>query len=354
MKLFRLVIKALKLIPQKGVYFTAIKTWLFVKNQVTLCWLNFSLLDSRYTDSSKYTGITNARKAVKVRVSVSVIIPNYNYARYLPQRITGIINQSVAPLEIIFLDDYSSDDSLAIADKLLKTSGIDYQIVANTSNQGVYAQWCKGIKLARGDYIWIAEADDFCSNKMLGILFNCITNNNADLAYCQSMIIDDNNKITHANLHALTDEFSLTLWNKNFCLPGQELVQKYWFHKNLIINASSCIFSKKSVENVNLDQLAGFKYCGDWFFYVSLLRLGKLCYTNRVLNVYRKHQHGVTQRNFNSTSYFAEIMQIKEFMLANYSIPPSALTVDKKYLHCYSGFDEHKLDALYHKYTQIK
>src|SRR4029079_6542776 len=91
---------------------------------------------------------------------VSVIVPNYNYERYLKTRIESILDQTYPIYELILLDDASRDNSVAVARELLTRANIEYRIVTNSSNSGsVSLQWKRGLELARGDVVWIAEAD---------------------------------------------------------------------------------------------------------------------------------------------------------------------------------------------------
>lgn len=92
---------------------------------------------------------------------ISVIVPNYNHAKFLPRRIKSILGQSFNDMEIIILDDCSTDSSREIISQFAQQ---DTRITTyyNKSNSGSpFKQWQKGIKLARGEYIWIAESDDF-------------------------------------------------------------------------------------------------------------------------------------------------------------------------------------------------
>jgi glycosyltransferase involved in cell wall biosynthesis len=100
------------------------------------------------------------------RRRISVIVPNYNYARYLEQRLNSIFLQTYPVFELIVLDDASSDKSLEIIKYCLAKTDTDHQLIMNRKNSGsVFGQWRKAIKLARGDFIWICEADDFAKPK---------------------------------------------------------------------------------------------------------------------------------------------------------------------------------------------
>lgn len=95
---------------------------------------------------------------------VSVIIPNYNHARFLDERIQSVLNQTYQNFELIILDDKSTDNGLEVINKYKDDSHISH-IVVNEENSGSpFKQWHKGFELAKGDWIWLAESDDSCTS----------------------------------------------------------------------------------------------------------------------------------------------------------------------------------------------
>lgn len=98
---------------------------------------------------------------------VSVVVPNYNYARYLDARLTSILNQTFQDFELILLDDASTDDSLEILDKYKNNPHVSHIVVNERNTGSPFKQWMKGILLAKGEWIWIAEADDLCESTFL-------------------------------------------------------------------------------------------------------------------------------------------------------------------------------------------
>ena len=101
------------------------------------------------------------------KVKVSVIVPNYNHAAFLHDRISSILNQSYQNFELIILDDCSTDNSLAIIEQFKEEKAVSH-VILNTKNSGsTFKQWEKGLNLAKGEYIWIAESDDFADRQFL-------------------------------------------------------------------------------------------------------------------------------------------------------------------------------------------
>ena len=122
--------------------------------------------------------------------TVSVIVPNYNHARYLPQRIDSILNQTYQDFELILLDDRSSDNSRKVIEGYAKHEKV--RVYFNEQNSGSpFRQWDKGINLARGKYIWVAESDDFAHETLLETLVPILEQQaSVGTTYCQSHKVD--------------------------------------------------------------------------------------------------------------------------------------------------------------------
>jgi glycosyltransferase involved in cell wall biosynthesis len=91
--------------------------------------------------------------------SLSVVFPNYNHAKYLAIQLESIISQSLKPLEIIIIDDASTDDSVKIIERYM-TVEPRIRLIKNQINLGVEANINRLINLATGDYIYLSAADD--------------------------------------------------------------------------------------------------------------------------------------------------------------------------------------------------
>ena len=91
--------------------------------------------------------------------ALSVIIPNYNHAEYLPRSLGAILDQPVQPLEILVMDDASTDNSVEVIENLVRQHP-HVRLHRNERNLGVVPNINRGIDLARGDYVLSAAADD--------------------------------------------------------------------------------------------------------------------------------------------------------------------------------------------------
>lgn len=235
--------------------------------------------------------------------TVSVILPNYNYAKYLSSRVDEITNQTYPISEIIFLDDASTDDSIEIIKKeaaeIKKNKpDIKIKIIVNKENSGnVFSQWQKGIKHATGKYIWIAELDDTAKSSFLETAIKGFEEENTVLSYTDSKYIDGNDKpILKDNLRKIKDAFRRNI-----------LVY------NTIPNVSAAIFKNQPCLINYLEEAKNYQLSGDWFFYIKLFETGKIVFSRKALNLHRLHAGSVT-KNTNLKKRFSEMKSIHEYI----------------------------------------
>ena len=227
---------------------------------------------------------------------VSVIVPNYNYANYLDERLNSIINQTYPIYELIILDDRSTDNSLQVIKQFLKAHpDINAKTIFNKKNAGSpFKQWSKGFQEATGDYIWIAEADDTCSLNFLSEIMPSFDDPDVVISYCESNRIDENSNITATSCRDWMLAASTTHWSKDYCISGEAEIRAGLSIMNTIPNVSAVVFKQNPIIPSLLEQAGKFTLSGDWFFYAKLLQTGKIAYHAESLNYFRKHTGSVS------------------------------------------------------------
>lgn len=283
-------------------------------------------------------------KGPSAKHKVSVIIPNYNYERFLEERIRSITEQTVTPHEIIFLDDLSSDRSLPEARKLLDQSGLRYRLFRNHENLGTYAQWQKGIELATGDFIWIAEADDSSSPDFLEKMLANMQDRDVVMSYSQSLVVDDKGKVIRSrNLHH-TDALSSDRWLSDYTASGVREVTDFLVYRNSIPNVSACLFRTQSLRACG-NRFQELRYCGDWLLYSELLTRGSVAYHAQPLNVFRRHSGSVTRSQGKSLDYFREIIEVKKFQISAFPVHAHQFGTIRKFIDSDYRFDSIKQNS---------
>jgi glycosyltransferase involved in cell wall biosynthesis len=276
------------------------------------------------------------RLAGMVLPRVSVIVPNYNYARFLADRITTILNQTHPIYEIIFLDDASLDNSVAVASDLLAGTSIDYTIVRNETNSGsVFAQWKKGAELARGDVVWIAEADDLSDPGFLETVLAGFNDPEVVLSYCESKQIDQHGQLLAGNYHYYVADLGAEHWKLRYNNQGEDEIRDYLAVKNTIPNVSAVLTRRLDLIRVleeHMDDIDSYRVAGDWKTYLYLLQNARLAYFPQSLNVHRRHQAGLTISSFND-SHHTEIRRVQEWVQSHYVLEPRVTELAQGYLH---------------------
>lgn len=218
---------------------------------------------------------------------VSVVVPNYNHERFLERRIQSIFEQTFQDFELILLDDASTDDSIHIIEKYRSDSRV--KIVVNKANSGSpFPQWNRGVELACGEYVWIAEADDDAEPELLETLTRELDNcPSAAFAYCQSWIIDEHGKrLTTAD--GWTDHLDNVRWRRDFLNDGPEEARRYLILQNTIPNASAVVFRRSAFLQAG-GARTSMRLCGDWMMWTSLALRGHVAFISTPLNLFRMH-----------------------------------------------------------------
>lgn len=258
---------------------------------------------------------------------VSAVVPNYNYARYLPERIDSIAAQTAPMTEIVVLDDASSDNSIEVLRLQRMYTNPEPVIVHNATNSGsVFRQWLAGVRRARGEFVWIAEADDAAEPGLVQALLPAMR---ADpgivMAYAQSSRVDAAGFVLHADYLGYTDDLSPGRWRASYTATGAEEVEAGLAVKNTIPNVSAALFRRDALLEVletHIGELAEYRIAGDWLAYLYLLRKGRIHYVPDVLNRHRYHGGSVTG-GLEAQRHYDEVVSVQALAQRLYPVGAS-------------------------------
>lgn len=254
---------------------------------------------------------------------VSVIVPNYNYSRFLDQRLGSIEQQTFTDCEFILLDDASTDDSLQVLESFAEKHRCP--LICNAQNSGnVFKQWNKGLGLATGKYVWIAEADDYADHRFLETLVGRLEQNpQCGLAYCNSLRVDENNIILELVRPTLFG-IDLERWQHDFVNSGHEECFRYLLRENTIPNASAVVFKRELYEAVGkVDE--SLKGGGDWKFWASLLQRSDLAFVAEPLNYFRVHKNTTRARARVWAASLPESFEVMKYIASSMDVPRYAM-----------------------------
>jgi len=237
-------------------------------------------------------------------IEVSVIIPNYNHAQFLRQRIDTVLNQTFQDFELIILDDCSTDNSIEVIESYIGNPKISHTVFNSANSGSPFLQWEKGINLAKGKYVWIAESDDWCEPSLLETLVEGMRKDDqCVISYCQMSCINEHNDIKWQSTHRCLYEM----------IESKAFIQDYLAIKVSIYNASMAIFKREKFKYVS-PEFTTYKFSGDRLFWIQIARQGKTHISGKVLNYFRKHDKDVSGKAYKSGLNFVEELNIINWM----------------------------------------
>ena len=255
---------------------------------------------------------------------VSVIVPNYNHERYLRRRLNSIYDQTYKNIEVILLDDCSSDQSRSVLDEYAAAHPHITRKLYNDENSGsAFRQWAKGLKAATGDLVWIAESDDYCDERFLEVLVRCFDDEAVLLAYSKCVFVDKNEV-------SLRDEFQIYVsdlacaekWKGPYVETARNEVRNALGIKNTIPNASGVLF-KRPIDMPLLEDESwrSMVVAGDWVFYLHLIRGGKIAFSTETTNFFRRYEGSAAEVTYKKDSFYREVGMASRTVAELYDVP---------------------------------
>lgn len=238
--------------------------------------------------------------------TVSVIVPNYNHAPFLKQRIDSILEQTYQDFELILLDDCSTDGSRDIMENYRSDSHVSHIIYGERNSGSAFRQWDKGIALAQGKWLWVAESDDYAEPTFLERLISEASNaTDCSLAFAATWWIDENGN---------------RMWNNGkgngvHIHSSNDFIRHRLATNCPIANVSECIFRRDKFRPSESHRYEHMRLCGDWYFYVLLAEQGKVVELEEPLSYYRQHNSNISSEAEHRGLTFLEGADVLEYMI---------------------------------------
>jgi alpha-1,3-rhamnosyltransferase len=213
---------------------------------------------------------------------VSVLIPLYNHEDYIAECLDSILSQDHSNIEIILVDDASTDNGLQVAKGKLASCGAKHTILENTVNAGICATLNRAVQAAQGQYALIIASDDLLTmgrvKRHVGILEECT---NSAIIAC------------HGPLQVMFDDGTLAGVKSN--LPKE----KHYDLASVVTKAAcpslqGCTFITEKLKKFPFDEALFFE---DWDFFIRLFLRGYgVLYDEAATVQYRQHADGANRR----------------------------------------------------------
>ena len=229
---------------------------------------------------------------------VSIIVPVYNEEEYVSTCLLSLINQTLDDIEIILIDDNSTDNSLNILlDYAKKYPNI--KVYHNEKNIGQGASRNRGLSLATGEYIGFVDSDDYIRNTMYEDMYKAVLNNNyPEVVTTEIMFVKDD---SYANR------------DLEFLARGKEKIINPTLDKNAVISESPAVCNKI----FRRDTLKDFYFVEDSLFedipfsYTKYMEASKVVSVSSINYFYRRDiNRGVSSTNYRGNSHITDIFKV--------------------------------------------
>ncbi len=267
-------------------------------------------LKDRFATSAACSEILmTIRKLANLPPRVSIVVPSYNCGPYLDQRLASIAAQSFKDIEILLLDDCSQDDSREKLAEFASTHPEARLQFASANSGSAFKAWKRGIDLAEGELIWLAEADDWCEPDFLERLLPAFLVSGVRLAHGRSIPTNRQGEVAGDYNDLYLKRIAPDRWTTSYTAPAAQEMRLGLGRANSIPNASAVIVTKAAA--VRAAEIAeSFKLAGDWAFYVSAAFGGRISYVHEAMNYHRRHDQTVTNSIEGSEVYFQELADV--------------------------------------------
>ncbi|MCX5495662.1 glycoside hydrolase family 99-like domain-containing protein [Kaistia dalseonensis] len=273
---------------------------------------------------------------------ISAIVPNYNHAPFLEERLNSILGQTQSVAEIIILDDASTDDSRAVIARAIEGATIPVRVIVNEQNSGsIFGQWAKGIELAQGDLIWICESDDSCDPDFLMTLSPHLDDPSVLLAFGKVNYIDRDGNPS-PDLDAYREGIRPGYWDAPHIESAQTWFDGAFGIANVIPNVGGCLFRKQRIDPQLLQELLSYKVCGDWYLYSRFAHGGRIAYEPKALAYFRRHGANTSVLSYRGDAFYEEHVALAKALRRHHrvSIETTRKMLDRVQDHYRSTFGE--------------
>ncbi len=216
---------------------------------------------------------------------ISVIVTNYNHAAFLDQRMQSLLEQTYPNLEIIVIDNCSTDNSREVLAKYRTKANI--KIVEMQENIGNINTSNMGVTMSRGEFFIFAEADDYSAPQEIELLHQAMAGHEeTGAAFCRSYMVDGQGKIFDEDFNYRDRAFK-EFCSKDTLIQGAQ-AQRFFLFSCIIPNFSAVLFRRKYYDLVQ-GMSHRFKTCADWDFWFRMTEHCDLYYLTTPLNYFRRH-----------------------------------------------------------------
>ncbi len=236
-------------------------------------------------------------------VLFSVIMPSYNHAKYLPETITSVLNQSFRDFELIIIDDCSKDNSREIIRKFKEKDNRIINIFHET-NKGISRTYNDGIEYAKGKFVSFIDSDDVWNNNLLEKEVQVLEKNDNLIIWTEGELINSEGKI-----------FGITFTQRHYNTSTKKQGNIF----NELLKYNFILSSGFTIKRENLKEIRfnpQLKFINDVQFFIDLAYKYEYSFIKTPLAKYRLHNKNTI--DVYPEGYIRDLIKLSKFLLKKY------------------------------------
>ena len=249
-----------------------------------------------------------------MKPTVSIIVPNYNHTSFLEERLDSIFKQTFQDFEVILLDDASTDGSLEILRNYQAHPKVSHLIVNEKNSGSPFKQWKKGLALAKGTFVWIAESDDSCEPNFLETQIHTLKAGDVAVALTKTF---SSKGVRHEIAHPVFAHENHTQLSNDSLLFCP------------ILNVSAIVFKCLPEQQLQNFRFTEYSIIGDRVFYYEAFQGKHIEKNDATTSFFRQEGTGVSNLDHKDISYLATYFE-QHVRFITYVDAREQLSADKK------------------------
>ena len=233
---------------------------------------------------ARYRAFLAERRAARHAATplVSVIVPSYNHAAFVEWALRSVYAQSYRAIELVVVDDGSTDGSLALIERCLGESPFPHRLVAQ-SNRGAVAAINEGLRHARGDFVNLLNSDDAFEPTRIAQMVDAVAGTASDWGFSNLRIIDAQGNAGDA----LRDRRTYDLLCSVYAVPFRESIGFALLTENAAVSSGNLFFARDFARK--LGGFRDYRFNHDWDFCLRAMRESEPVFVAERLYHYRLH-----------------------------------------------------------------
>lgn len=220
---------------------------------------------------------------------VSVVVPSYNYAKYLDQRMASLINQTYQNLEILIIDDCSTDNSVEVLRRY--ESHPKVKLVIREQNGGWVVVNNQGIEMSSGEFVLFAQCDDDCDLRMVERLVDAMkAYPTAGIAFCRSLLVNEQDRVL-GNDFVIRERSFRDRCAMDTLITGVEM-SRFLLHSCVIPNLSAALIRRECFSTIG-NFTSSYRVSGDWDWFFKIALQYDVAYVAEPLNKFKQHENTI-------------------------------------------------------------